>query len=468
MNKTRTITSITKATIDKDALSRATSLLSEIDGFGKLTLEFDIHRDDGQIERTLTEGEEAKKYFESELRIIGSIKIRTANNKIIFSLSRDVTTVSRNAFQKEGIAYGCDKKTITFDLARPDLANNLQKVIEARFPSIEPLDLSETLGQAASNQISAWGSQLTKLETILTDGLKDLEKTRSELETKYNDKQQSLESQYRAKSNKQEDAFIEQQDELEVKYKELEEQLESEYRRRKDKLEEKEKVLALLESKSARRKNREAIFDILEDETRLELSPQTVVRRWYVAFAYLIMIITLGSLAYSVFKLENEASEFNLLLTGQRIAFTLGCVVTVGFLIKWLNNLASRSTEEEFKAKQLTLDMQRASWLVELYFESIDAERQFAEVSSSSTDDQQPPNNSVQHIYEEAFPPGLLERLSRGLFLHGSTEDDSVTPSDAVINAILGASSEAEIDTPTGRLRFGRRGTDKLARDSKK
>ena len=114
----------------------------------------------------------------------------------------------------------------------------------------------------------------------------------------------------------------------------------------------------------------------------------------------------------------------------------------MGFFLRWLNKFAAKSAEEEFKAKQLELDLTRASWLVELYFESVAAGD------------------------SQGLPPHLIEQLSKNLFLTEDSHHDSMTASDALASALVNSAAQLDLQLPGANVQLGKPGLKNLSKKS--
>jgi hypothetical protein len=94
------------------------------------------------------------------------------------------------------------------------------------------------------------------------------------------------------------------------------------------------------------------------------------------------------------------------------------------YYIRWLDAWSRQHAEEEFRLKRLDLDIDRASWMVEMMLE-------------------------WQEEEGSAVPPELIDRLSRNLFVTGDHEGAVARhPAQDVWSAILQASSSVTVPLP--------------------
>ncbi|MFY0527200.1 hypothetical protein ACN28I_30000 [Archangium gephyra] len=122
----------------------------------------------------------------------------------------------------------------------------------------------------------------------------------------------------------------------------------------------------------------------------------------------------------------------------KQAALTAGLVSTAVFYIRWNNRWLEQHASEEFRLKRLSLDLDRASWLVETAMEWKD---------EKGTE----------------IPNVLVERLSAGLFEPEKPKEASLQPADQLASALLGASAEATIEVPGGsKIRLDRKGLKAL------
>jgi hypothetical protein len=93
---------------------------------------------------------------------------------------------------------------------------------------------------------------------------------------------------------------------------------------------------------------------------------------------------------------------------------------------------SDRHAEAEFQLKQLELDMDRASWVVETAFEWKSRE-----------------NNAI--------PGHLLEAVSRNLFARSDQREEiSAHPVDQLASALLGQAAHAKLNIGGHEIEFGR------------
>ena len=99
--------------------------------------------------------------------------------------------------------------------------------------------------------------------------------------------------------------------------------------------------------------------------------------------------------------------------------------MTIGFLIRLLNDWAEKSAKEELKLRQMEIDIDRASWLVELLFE-------------------------FKTNKGEELPKELMQQLSKNLF--GVDEDlqHGTNAAQTLATALLSSASGLKFNLPGG------------------
>jgi hypothetical protein len=122
----------------------------------------------------------------------------------------------------------------------------------------------------------------------------------------------------------------------------------------------------------------------------------------------------------------------------KQIALGLAFASTGVFFIRWNNKWFEKHSTEEFRLKRLEIDIDRASWLVEMAFEW---------KTEKGTD----------------IPIELINKLGENLFKEDKVEESPLHPSDQLASAILGAASSVSVKVPGGtEVKLDRKGLNKL------
>ena len=200
------------------------------------------------------------------------------------------------------------------------------------------------------------------------------------------------------------------------------------------------------ESRHVRRQIRE---DLKEELTRrsasFSLTPGTGrLRRPVFLFSVVLLVIFGAGLVGFSWLLVFSPPTTNAALVAlsvRQIVFGLAFGATAVFFLRWNNRWFERHADEEFRLKRLHLDLDRASWVVEMAME-------WAEEKGG------------------ALPPTLVDRLTNDLFVMGDSEGKSLHPADQVSAALFGAAARAHVELPGGTsLDLDRKSIKKLGKD---
>ena len=200
------------------------------------------------------------------------------------------------------------------------------------------------------------------------------------------------------------------------------------------------------ESRHVRRQIRE---DLKEELTRrsasFNLTPGTGRLRRPVFWFSVVLLVIFGAglVGFSwllVFSPPTTNAEL-VAVSVRQILFGLTFGATAVFFLRWNNRWFERHADEEFRLKRLHLDLDRASWVVEMAME-------WAEEKGG------------------ALPPTLVDRLTTDLFVMGDSEGKSLHPADQVSAALFGAAARAHVELPGGTsLDLDRKSIKKLGKD---
>jgi hypothetical protein len=125
----------------------------------------------------------------------------------------------------------------------------------------------------------------------------------------------------------------------------------------------------------------------------------------------------------------------------KQLVYSFGAVGSILFYIRWQNRWFEQHSLAEFHLKQLELDMERASWIVETSLEWNDAK-----------------GNTI--------PTELLESLSRNLFsVQNEKVDNLIHPADQLASAIMGTASMVKLKTGNAELEIDPRKLKKTRKE---
>jgi len=257
------------------------------------------------------------------------------------------------------------------------------------------------------------------LASIHESTLSRLEKLNEELLVKTHDYRQLLDAEFKDKIIKFEEHKLDQLKNLDSQKSLAEEQISK-------KEEEFEKRIKELDDKSnthARRQIRKDILkEIKERQTTFNLTHGTNKLRTPVAKAILALIWALTLLTgFSFFELlqalRGSTGIVLWISLFKQITLAFGLVLSILYYIRWQNRWFEQHSQAEFKLKQLELDMERASWLVETSLEWND-------------------------VKGNSLPKELLTSLSRNLFTETKEQSEDIAhPADQLASALMGSAS---------------------------
>lgn len=181
-----------------------------------------------------------------------------------------------------------------------------------------------------------------------------------------------------------------------------------------------------LDDKSNTHARREIRKDILREiksrQTVFSLTHGTNSLRKPIAGGMILLITFFSAMTFfSSWELYSQFQTADtrhlIIATLKQVGFTAGTVGSILFAIRWMNRWFELHMNSEFALKQLELDMERASWLVETSLE-------WKEVKGAG------------------MPPELLNALSKNLFeSHQEAVESLVHPADQLASALVGSAS---------------------------
>ncbi len=231
---------------------------------------------------------------------------------------------------------------------------------------------------------------------------------------------------------------VDKEQELQNKHQKLIDELKI----KETEFEEKQKALDSKSNTHARRQIRKDIIgEIKKRQTEFKLTNGTNELRLPIAISMIILIIIFLCLsAYSLLNLYQTISSTNTMAiwisAAKQIIYSFGLIGSVLFYIRWQNRWFEQHSLAEFHLKQLELDMERASWIVETSLEWNDAKG-------------------------NTMPNELLKSLSKNLFSDSTEQAEGlVHPADQLASALMGSASlvklkagDAELEIDPKKLR---------------
>lgn len=321
------------------------------------------------------------------------------------------------------------------NINRPDRADQvafakLVASVQKHLGHSSLLNIGNLLGPAATQHFEAREIALARLEHMSSKLLDEMESARKRRDQEYEAKDKALEARIEQKQRELEEAAKTRQQEqdrrgadLETLQKELDDRA-AKHARRQHYKDIKEKFKSWSET-----------FQVTAGTTRLRSS---------IFWCAILMMLLSGGLAgwFLLQSLTVQDSTHMIAAIVKQVAFTVMFVSAAYFFIRWNNQWFQRHANEEFRLKRMELDIDRASWFVEMAFE-------------------------WKEEKGENIPVELIERLTHGLF--GDCQGDHpVEPVDSLSQVLLGA-ARFKIKLADGtEAEYDRKGIEKLIRDTPK
>jgi len=288
------------------------------------------------------------------------------------------------------------------------------------------MSIGDLLGPGDSLHFEAREVALTRLETTASNLLVEMERVRKKRDEELETKEKSLEAKFDRKHQELEESIRARElanekraAELEARSKELDDRA-AKHARRQHYKEIKEKFKALSEK-----------FELTAGTANL----RNVVFGFTIGLMVLFALVA-GWFLYQTFTEQNLTHIIAAIV--KQVVFTSLFVTTAYFFIRWNNQWFQRHANEEFRLKRMELDIDRASWFVEMAFEWSDEKG-------------------------EAIPVELVERLTHGLFSADQSEH-AIEPADSLAQALLGA-ARFKVKLADGtEAEYDRKGIEKLIR----
>lgn len=295
------------------------------------------------------------------------------------------------------------------------------------------------LGPQLQHHYETREAELARLESAIARGATEFAEqvaaTHAKLEDEFSKRRAQLETTAREQRERDKQASDERSKAIDAREEEL------------------KKRIADIDDRDSRHVRRQIRADIKQAlakrAEKFELTAGTkLLRRPLQRFCVVLLaMLGLAILFYSVIAavdLFDTASHradswsFGWLVLARIALFGVAFASTAIFYIRWNNRWFEQHASEEFQLKRLELDLDRASWVVEMAMEW---------KSEKGTE----------------IPPHLLDRLTANLFAATSVEPQPLHPADQLASALLGSASEATIKIPGGsEVKLDRKGLRNL------
>ncbi len=289
--------------------------------------------------------------------------------------------------------------------------------------TLKAFDPERSIGNKFSKEQAELASiheaTLSRLETLNEELIASTHKYRAKLDEELTERTSALNDEHKVKLAKLETEKA---------------ALLSEIKKKEDNLESKKKELDDKSNTHARRQIRkDIIHEIKRRQTDFTLTNSTNNLRRPISAMVFVAITLLCIAAYLSFQDLSEAlasgTAYQAIAAGIRqVLYSAGAFGTVLFYIRWQNRWFEQHSQAEFHLKQLELDMERASWIVETGLEWKD-------------------------IKGSTMPIELLESLSRNLFIAPNEKvEKAIHPADQLASALMGTASSIKLKTGDSEL----------------
>lgn len=333
-------------------------------------------------------------------------------------------TVKRNdAFDQVEINYQDDKPAKYISLI-----SSVQKSLKA-IDKIESIE--RVLGGEVAEFYRKREESLFRLEELSQKLIEQNEQYRRHLDQQNADRSQKLEADTEMQRKSLEEIFLTKRNELTD---------------REQKLEERTKQLDDRSSRHARRQLRQDLKSELAKRSQMfSLTQGTTSKRVpiHLLFGVLIAIPMFVFAQSFYYGLTHTDGSISWVLVTKSLMSASATAAAIIYYIKWTNDWFDQHAEEEFHLKRLELDIDRASWVVEMALEWRDEKG--AEI-----------------------PTELIDRLSRNLFVSESIDRKGLShPTQDLASALLDASTNLSLRFPGfAEARFDRKGLKNFKRET--
>lgn len=209
--------------------------------------------------------------------------------------------------------------------------------------------------------------------------------------------------------------------------------------------------LNAVDSKSERRKIRSELKTTINtDLTNAPLSPSTSQKRWGVTIVLgVLFVLEIAAVIWFQYKgapkpTNDQITPFvyveYILFYLRQTGLIIAAIATGFYYVKWQDKWSAQHAEREFALKQFQLDMERASWVVEMALE-------------------------WKQETQNELPEQLSKQLTANLFEPElNTPQPQGTPADHIASALLGSAAKVDLDVHGQKVSLDRKGVQQLQR----
>lgn len=286
------------------------------------------------------------------------------------------------------------------------------------------------------------------IDKLLGDELAEFYRKREEALLRLEDLTQNLIQQNEDYRSKLDSEREENENELKDEYNKLNENLQNTYdnkeaalNERSNLLDDRASELDDRDSRHARRQIRKDLKDALAARGQeFTLTKKTTQKRIPIHALFIFLIVTTGYfLIQNVLIDIDNMSGVDFWFQGIRLILSVVAIAaTIVFYLRWNDSWFRQHADEEFQLKRFELDIDRASWVVEMALEWKD---------EKGTE----------------IPEELIERFTENLFKDQNIFESAKHPSEELATALLSATSGLTLKVPGfGELALDKRSIKKF------
>jgi hypothetical protein len=340
---------------------------------------------------------EVASLLEAKSELINSLSIK-------FSSPKGRFTINASRLRDQGH----DRLTVDFSaIQQTEIASafKIEGLLRKLFKAIDSSDYIKSLYADSEKYFTTREQNLVQLEKVSSSLIVDQERYRQQLEQKFDERENLLNAEFQ----KKEEGLAQKHQELEKRNKEIDDRA----------------------SKHARRATRESLKEIFNKRAEsFKISSGTIALRNPIEIFSIILLAVFGLLfvttALVSMKFIGQAQDADMIsLYIKQATLGLAFASTAVFYIRWRNHWFERHAQEEFAIKRQEIDLDRATWAVELASEWMDEKK-------------------------KEIPEALLLKITSNLFETQKTEYPKLHPADELSSAIFGASSSVKLKLQNG------------------
>ncbi|MCG3149861.1 MAG: hypothetical protein PCFJNLEI_03326 [Verrucomicrobiae bacterium] len=338
-----------------------------------------------------------------------------------------------------------------FDEVHVQFPGNEPRLNEAQFSKLQGLAkkilkevrIEGVLGGFASEEMTKYyearEATLSRLEGMNRELLYGIHERQRQLDEQFEKKRQDLDSELAKQREEQQKLFDEKMDLV---------------RQEKDALTKREAELDLRASKALRRQHHKDMlkqlgalnekFQLTENTRKLR-RPIIMFLMVFLAFCGAMTVLNFLQASKIIEAAGNDLTKLSwghLSLLGlKQLGFGAAFLFGAWYFVKWNDRWLRQHADAEFMFKQMEIDVNRASWVVEMASEWLDEKK-------------------------AELPQHVVDVLTRNLFKYSArSEDHEETPTD-IPSLIFGAASSVKLTTPTGaEIQLDRKGVKKTLKE---